>query len=382
MQAALDPAELSRYSRHIMLPEVGIEGQRKLKNARVILVGAGGLGTPAVMYLAAAGVGTLGIVDHDLVDESNLQRQVIHSSDSVGMLKTRSARISAARINPKIEVITHDLQLRAANARDVLAGYDIVIDGTDNFPTRYLVSDACVLLGKPNVYGSIQRFEGQASVFDARRGPCYRCLFPEPPPPGSVPSCSEAGVLGVLPGIVGLVQSTETIKLILGIGESLIGRLLLFDALEMRFREMKLRKDPDCPSCGNSPSVRELVDYEPCCANPPQGQPAATTDHDITPRELAEHLKLGRRFALVDVREDRELEICALPYTTQIPVGQLSHRIVELDREAETVVYCRSGVRSAAAANLLRGAGFRHVRNLEGGILAWIDDIDPTLAKY
>ncbi|MDQ2818461.1 MAG: molybdopterin-synthase adenylyltransferase MoeB [Candidatus Eremiobacteraeota bacterium] len=367
-----------------MLPEVGTEGQLKLKAARVVVVGAGGLGAPAIMYLAAAGVGTLGMVDDDRVEESNLQRQIIHATEHVGASKTSSARAAVARINPHVEVVSHDVRLRAANARDVLQGYDIVIDGTDNFPTRYLISDACVLLGKPNVYGSIQRFEGQASIFDARKGPCYRCLFPQPPPPGSVPSCAEAGVLGVLPGMVGLMQATETIKLILGIGESLIGRLLLFDALEMRFREMRLRKDEDCPACGAASSMRDLSDHESphMDLSLPQTGADATSVQDITPRELAEVLKLGRPFALVDVREDRELKLCALQYTAHIPVGQLANRLGELDAAAETVVYCRSGARSSSAAKMLREAGFPNVRNLAGGILAWIDDVDPTLAKY
>jgi molybdopterin/thiamine biosynthesis adenylyltransferase/rhodanese-related sulfurtransferase len=378
--------ELRRYSRHLSLPEVGLAGQRKLKQARVLIIGAGGLGAPLGLYLGAAGVGTIGIVDHDVVEESNLQRQVIHSTSGVGTSKARSAARRIADLNPAIETIVHEARLTSDNALSILKDYDVVVDGTDNFPTRYLVNDACVLLGKPNVYGSVYRFEGQASVFDAAIGPCYRCLFPEPPPPGAVPSCAEGGVLGVLPGIVGLIQATETIKRIAGIGESLVGRLLVFDALEMRFRELKLRKDPACPVCGPNPTVTSLIDYETFCGAAPQ-QPerngaVAAADADITPVELKGKLDRGETFDLVDVREEFELDIGKLPYTKWIPLVELADRVGELDKTKETIVYCRSGGRSGQAVRFLRGEGFGNARNLLGGILRWSDDVDPTIEKY
>lgn len=378
--------ELRRYSRHLTLPEVGLAGQRKIKQASVLIVGAGGLGAPLGLYLAAAGVGRIGIVDHDVVEESNLQRQVIHSTSGVGASKAQSAARRIADLNPGVDAVVHEARLTSENAMSILKDYDIVVDGTDNFPTRYLVNDACVLLGKPNVYGSVYRFEGQASVFDARIGPCYRCLFPEPPPPGAVPSCAEGGVLGVLPGIVGLIQATETIKRIVGIGESLVGRLLVFDALDMRFRELKLRKDPACPVCGPNPTVTSLIDYELFCGSAPQ-QPerngtVAAADAEITPIELKAKLDRGEQFELVDVREDFELDIGKLPYTKWIPLVELADRVGELDKEKETIVYCRSGGRSGQAVRFLRGEGFANARNLLGGILRWSDDVDPTIEKY
>jgi len=378
--------ELRRYSRHLSLPEVGLAGQQRLKQARVVIIGAGGLGAPLGLYLAAAGVGTIGIVDHDVVEESNLQRQVIHSTAGVGTSKARSAARRIGELNPAVQTVVHEARLTSENAFDILRGYDVVIDGTDNFPTRYLVNDACVLLGKPNIYGSVYRFEGQASVFDASAGPCYRCLFPEPPPPGAVPSCAEGGVLGVLPGIVGLIQATETIKRIVGIGESLVGRLLVFDALEMRFRELKLRKDPACPACGERPTVTSLIDYELFCGAAPQ-QPerngtVAAADADITLAELKAKLDRGDSFALVDVREEFEVEISKLPFTKWIPLVELADRVGELDKNAETVVYCRSGGRSGQAVRFLRGEGFARARNLLGGILRWSDEVDPSIEKY
>jgi adenylyltransferase/sulfurtransferase len=378
--------ELRRYSRHLSLPEVGMAGQRKLRTASVLIIGAGGLGAPLGLYLAAAGVGTIGIVDHDVVEESNLQRQVIHSTAGVGTSKAKSAARRIGELNPAVNAVVYEERLTSDNAFATLKDYDVVVDGTDNFPTRYLVNDACVLLGKPNVYGSVYRFEGQASVFDARVGPCYRCLFPEPPPPGAVPSCAEGGVLGVLPGIVGLIQATETIKRIVGIGESLVGRLLVFDALAMRFRELKLRKDPACPVCGLNPTVTSLIDYEFFCGVAPQ-QPerngaVAAADMDITPTELKAKLDGGESFELVDVREEFELDIGKLPYTKWIPLVELADRVGELDKSKETVVYCRSGGRSGQAVRFLRGEGFTNARNLLGGILRWSDDVDPSIEKY
>ncbi len=381
----LSPEEMRRYARHIIMPEVGLEGQKKLKQARVLLIGAGGLGSPASLYLAAAGVGTLGIVDFDVVEYSNLQRQIVHGTSDVGRSKLESARARLLDLNPEIEIETHEARLTSENALPILEGYDIVVDGTDNFPTRYLVNDACVLLGKPNVYGSIFRFEGQASVFYAQEGPCYRCLFREPPPPGLVPSCAEGGVLGVLPGIVGALQANETIKLILGTGEPLIGRLLLFDALRLRFRELRLRKDPECPICGPNPTVRELIDYEEFCGvrqaqaeeqRLQRGVPA------ITATELKARLDSGQRIRVIDVREPHEWNICKLDEAELIPLGSFPSRMNRLDSAEEIVVMCRSGVRSAHAVRLLQEAGFRKVYNLEGGILAWSDEVDPSLPKY
>jgi molybdopterin/thiamine biosynthesis adenylyltransferase/rhodanese-related sulfurtransferase len=369
----LSQEELRRYSRHLIIPEVGIEGQERLKAAGVLLVGMGGLGSPVALYLAAAGVGRLGIVDFDAVDDTNLQRQIIHGTPDLGRAKLDSARERIAAVNPHVLVEPHGVRLHSSNALEILRGYDLVVDGTDNFPTRYLINDACVLLGKPNVYGSVFRFEGQASVFDAARGPCYRCLFPEPPPPDSVPSCAEAGVLGVLPGIIGTIQANEAVKLILGIGQPLIGRLLLFDALAVRFREVKFGKDPRCPACRSHPVVRELIDYEAFCSSGVGAVP------EITPSELAGHRDAC---TLLDVREPFELEIARLADARHIPLGELANRIGELDRGQDLVVFCRSGVRSATAVRMLLAAGFPRVRNLAGGILAWAETIDPTLARY
>jgi len=370
--------EILRYSRHLILPEVGAEGQLKLKAAKVLLVGAGGLGAPLGLYLAAAGVGRIGLVDFDVVDFTNLQRQVIHGTSDVGRKKLDSAAGRMREINPFVRVDKHEVALSSENALDILRDYDIVVDGTDNFPTRYLVNDACVLLGKPNVYGSIFRFEGQASVFAVEGGPCYRCLYPEPPPPGLVPSCAEGGVLGILPGTIGLVQATETVKLILGIGEPLIGRLLLYDALAMRFRELKLRKNPECPVCGEHPTVTRLIDYHQFCGVPRQS-PQATGG--IQPAEVKAKFDRGERFQLIDVREPHEYRICRIPDATLIPLAELPRRIGELDPAAEIIVHCRSGVRSARAVGFLNQHGF-HARNMEGGILAWSDQVDPSVPKY
>ncbi|HEX8393002.1 MAG TPA: molybdopterin-synthase adenylyltransferase MoeB [Longimicrobium sp.] len=377
--------ETLRYSRHLILPEVGPAGQRRLKVARVLLVGAGGLGSPAALYLAAAGVGTLGIVDFDTVDETNLQRQIIHGTPDVGRTKLDSAADRIAAINPHVRVERHPVRLESANARQIVRGYDVVIDGSDNFPTRYLVNDACVLEGKPCVYGSILRWDGQASVFWAQRGPCYRCLFPEPPPPGSVPSCAEAGVFGVLPGIIGSVQALEALKLILETGETLLGRLLLFDALRMRFREMRLRRDPACPVCGDNPTVRELIDYERFCGIPSQNAPSDTRMiPEITPTELKQRLDRGDRLTIIDVREPMEWEIGNLePQGARlIPLGQLPDRVDEISRDEEIVLQCRSGARSGQALQFLQAHGYDRLLNLKGGILAWSDEVDPTIPKY
>jgi adenylyltransferase/sulfurtransferase len=388
---ALSNEEIQRYSRHLILPEVGAEGQKKLKASRVLMIGAGGLGSPLGLYLAAAGVGTIGIVDFDVVDYSNLQRQLLHGTKDVGRPKLDSARDRIKDINPHVEVAGYETALSSANAREILKDFDVVVDGTDNFPTRYLVNDACVLLGKPNVYGSIFRFEGQASVFDARRGPCYRCLYPEPPPPGLVPSCAEGGVLGVLPGIVGAIQAIETIKLILEVGDSLVGRLLTFDALAMRFRELKLRKNPDCVLCGPNPTVTELIDYQQFCGIKGGPSPEELADqerqrgHDweITPPELKAALDAGAPLYLLDVREPHEVAICQIPGTSAlIPVGSVGERMGELNPDADIVVYCRSGVRSARAFDQLRAAGFKNLRNLKGGILGWSREVDPSMPQY
>jgi adenylyltransferase/sulfurtransferase len=377
----LSREEIQRYSRHLIIPEVGVEGQLKLKNAKVLLVGAGGLGAPLGMYLAAAGVGRIGIVDFDVVDFSNLQRQVIHGTADVGRKKLDSAAETMRDINPHVRIDRFDTALSSENALGILKDYDIVVDGTDNFPTRYLVNDACVLLGKPNVYGSIFRFEGQATVFAYQGGPCYRCLYPEPPPPGLVPSCAEGGVLGILPGTVGLIQATETVKLILGIGEPLVGRLLLYDALAMRFRELKLRKNPDCPICGEHPTIMKLIDYLQFCG---VGKPAApsASDGDLEPAEVKAKLDRGDSFVLVDVREPHEWQIARIPAARLIPLGELGRRMGELDPADEIVAHCKSGVRSAKAVDILRKAGFQNVRNMRGGILAWSDKVDPSVPKY
>ena len=381
----LSPEEIRRYSRHLIMPEVGMEGQKKLKAARVLLVGAGGLGSPASLYLAAAGVGTLGIVDFDTVEFSNLQRQILHGTRDVGRSKLDSARERLLDVNPEIEIEGHEVRLSAENALQILSDYDIVVDGTDNFPTRYLVNDACVLLGKPNVYGSIYRFEGQVSVFFAEHGPCYRCLYQEPPPPGLVPSCAEGGVLGVLPGIVGALQANEAIKLILNAGDTLVGRLLLFDALRMRFRELRLRKDPECPICGVSPTIHELIDYEAFCGVPWAEEEQRRAESDVptmSATQLNERLQRGDRLHLIDVREPHEWEICRLEGADLIPLGSLPAELNRLDSADEIVIYCRSGNRSAHAVRLLQEAGFRKVYNLGGGILAWSDEVDPTVPKY
>jgi adenylyltransferase/sulfurtransferase len=365
------------------MPEVSMEGQLKLKQARVLLIGAGGLGSPLGLYLAAAGVGKLGIVDFDVVDFTNLQRQIVHSTADVGRPKLESARDRLSGINPHIEIVTHETALSSANAMDLFRDYDIIADGTDNFPTRYLVNDACVLLGKRNVYGSIFRFEGQASVFAAKDGPCYRCLYPEPPPPGLVPSCAEGGVLGILPGLVGVIQATEVVKLILGKGQPLIGRLLLVDALEMRFRELKLRKNPDCPICGKNRTIHALIDYEQFCGIHPEPPPApGVSEWEIEPVEVKRKMDRGEEFVLVDVREPHEAEICAIPGARLIPQGQVPSRVHELNSADEFVIHCRSGKRSAEIVDFLRKAGFRKVKNLRGGILAWSDQVDPTVPKY
>ena len=387
---ALSNAEVARYSRHLIMPEVGMDGQLRLKAASVLCIGAGGLGSPAALYLAAAGVGRLGIVDFDVVDYSNLHRQVIHGTPDVGRPKLDSARDRLSAINPEVRVETHEVALSSGNALDLLGGYDIVVDGTDNFPTRYLVNDACVLLRKPNAYGSIFRFEGQASVFAAPGGPCYRCLYPEPPPPGLVPSCAEGGVLGILPGVIGTIQATEAVKLIIGAGEPLVGRFLVYDALRMRFRELKLRRDPDCPVCGDRPTVTELIDYEHFCGVTPApgdsaggaGEGTAPAGDDATVEQLKARLDRSEDIFILDVREPQEHQICAIPGSTLIPLGDLPARLRELEGRGEMIVHCKSGVRSARAVKLLREAGFAGAKNLRGGILRWIDAVDPSLPKY
>ena len=380
--------ELGRYSRHLILPEVGMEGQQRLKAAKVLCVGTGGLGSPLALYLAAAGIGTLGLIDFDVVDASNLQRQIIHSTRDIGRKKIDSAQEKLNALNPALDVVKHDTMLTSANALEIFAQYDIIADGTDNFQTRYLVNDACVLTGKPNAYGSIFRFEGQASVFATEEGPCYRCLYPEPPPPGLVPSCAEGGVLGILPGLVGVIQATEVIKLILGKGEPLIGRLLLVDALTMRFRELKLRKNPDCPVCGANPTVTELIDYNQFCGIAPEPAQAAQVKNgipQISVRELKTRLDKKEinndNFLLLDVREPYEFQIAQIGGKL-IPQNDVPHRLSELNPEQEILVHCRSGARSQKIAELLKANGFQKVSNVAGGILAWSDEIDPTVQKY
>lgn len=381
-RSGLTREETERYSRHLLIPEVGREGQLALKRARVLVVGTGGLGSPVSLYLAAAGVGTLGLVDFDLVDASNLQRQILHATRDVGRKKTDSARESLHDVNPNVRIECFESRLTASNALEILGSFDIVIDGTDNFPTRYLVNDACVLLNKPNVYGSIFRFEGQASVFDpGAKGPCYRCLFAEPPPPGTVPSCAEGGVLGILPGVIGMIQATEAIKLILGAGESLVGRLLLFNALEMRFQELNLRRDARCAVCGDEPTVTELIDYEGFCGlRTPEPSDSGITE--ISPRELRERVHSGKSLVLIDVRESSEADICQIPGAQLIPLGEFPQGAEALDRSAPIVVYCKKGVRGQKAARLLTDAGFESVENLRGGILAWADEVDPEMPRY
>jgi sulfur-carrier protein adenylyltransferase/sulfurtransferase len=384
-QTELSKDEILRYSRHLILPEVGMEGQQKLKAARVLLVGTGGLGAPLGLYLAAAGVGKIGLVDFDVVDFTNLQRQVIHSTKDVGRKKLDSAAEKMVAINPYLEIVKHETALSSENALEILKDYDLVVDGTDNFPTRYLVNDACVLLHKPNVYGSIFRFEGQSTVFAYEGGPCYRCLYPEPPPPGLVPSCAEGGVLGILPGVIGLIQATEAVKLILGIGNVLVGRLLLYDALDMKFRELKLRKNPDCPVCGDHPTVTKLIDYHQFCGIPQQ--PAAPQETKVNPgeidvTELKAKLDRGDDFVLIDVREPHEYRIASIPGSKLIPLGEFPKHVGELNPDADIVIHCKSGMRSAKACGILRQAGFQNVRNVVGGILAWSDKVDPSVPKY
>src|SRR5271157_5908011 len=373
--------EIGRYSRHLLLPEVGLEGQQKLKAAKVLCVGTGGLGSPLALSLAAAGVGTLGLVDFDTVDSSNLQRQIIHSTADVGRPKIDSAEEKLKGLNPFINIVKYETMLTSANALEIISQFDVIADGTDNFQTRYLVNDACVLTGKPNAYGSIFRFEGQASVFATKEGPCYRCLYPEPPPPGLVPSCAEGGVLGILPGLVGVIQATETIKLILGSGEPLIGRLLLVDALAMRFRELKLRKNPDCPACGTHPTVTELIDYNQFCGIRGEESAAPVTSKDMTVEELKKRLDRGDDLFVLDVREPHEFQICNIGGYL-IPLNDLPKRVSELDSSREIVVHCKMGGRSAKAADFLRQSGFTKVHNLAGGINAWAERINPKVPKY
>jgi adenylyltransferase/sulfurtransferase len=380
----LSQDEIKRYSRHLIMPEVGMDGQRRLKAGSVLCIGAGGLGSPAAMYLAAAGVGRIGIVDFDVVDFSNLQRQLLHGTPDVGRSKLESAKDRLQALNPHVHVDTYETSLSSENALKLFEPYDVILDGTDNFPTRYLVNDACVLTGKPNAYGSIFRFEGQASVFGVKEGPCYRCLYPEPPPPGLVPSCAEGGVLGVLPGIVGVIQATESIKLILGIGEPLIGRFLIYDALKMRFRELKLRKDPECPVCGTHPTVTKLIDYQQFCGitPEPQTEAKAMNDWEISPVDLKRRLDAGEDLFILDVREPNEYQINRIPGSTLIPLGELPRRYQELPRDREIIAQCKMGGRSAKAMEYLKTVGFTNVKNLRGGILEWIDNVDPSQPKY
>ncbi len=381
-ETVLSNHEIARYSRHLILPEVGMEGQRKLKAARVLMVGAGGLGAPLGLYLAAAGIGRIGIVDFDIVDVSNLQRQVIHGTSDLGRKKLDSAADRMLEINPNLKVDKFGVALTSDNALNIIKDYDLVVDGTDNFPTRYLVNDACVLSRKPNVYGSIFRFEGQATVFAYQDGPCYRCLYPEPPPPGLVPSCAEGGVLGILPGLIGMVQATEAVKLILGIGETLKNRLLLYDALGMKFRELKLRKDRNCPVCGDHPTVTRLIDYQEFCGMTPQPEISMSTSDVIDATELKAKLDRGDDFDLIDVREPHEYQIARIPGARLIPLGELPKRMNELDRGSEIVMHCKAGGRSQQAVDFLKQNGFRKVRNMTGGITAWSDKVDATVPKY
>ncbi|MCC7439325.1 MAG: molybdopterin-synthase adenylyltransferase MoeB [Armatimonadetes bacterium] len=387
MPTQLTPNELRRYSRHILLPEFGIEGQRRLKESSVLLIGAGGLGSPLALYLAAAGVGHIGIVDSDVVEESNLQRQVLHGTPEVGKKKVESARKRMLEINQHIEVVTHDEPFTSANAMPIATGYNAIVDGTDNFPTRYLSNDVAVLLGIPNIYGSIFRFEGQASTFWSKHGPCYRCLYPEPPPPGSVSSCAEGGVLGVLPGVIGTLQATETVKVLTGIGEPLIGRLLLYDALAMQFRELRFARDPDCPLCGQHPTITGLIDYQEFCGIPAQSQTshkqstAAMALPEITVEQLAELRSSGTPHTLIDVREPHEYDLCNLGGAL-IPLGEIPARYSEIPREGRVVIHCRSGARSGKAVEYLQSLGYSNLENLAGGILAWSDRVDPSVPKY
>lgn len=383
-EVSLSKDEILRYSRHLIMPEVSMEGQLKLKKASVLLVGAGGLGAPLGMYLAAAGIGKIGLVDFDVVDFTNLQRQVIHGTKDVGKKKLDSAFETMADINPYVKLVPYETALSSDNALAIFKDYDVIVDGTDNFPTRYLVNDACVLLNKPNVYGSIFRFEGQATVFATEGGPCYRCLYPEPPPPGLVPSCAEGGVLGILPGVIGLIQATETVKLILGIGQTLAGRLMLYDALGMKFRELKLRKNPECPVCGDHRTVTKLIDYVEFCGVPHQEGPPepVAAKGDIEPAEVKAKQDRGDQFTLIDVREPHEFQICRIAGSVLIPLGELQKHLAELDPASEIVAHCKSGARSGKAVDFLKQQGFTKVRNMKGGILAWSDKVDPTVPKY
>jgi molybdopterin/thiamine biosynthesis adenylyltransferase/rhodanese-related sulfurtransferase len=377
--------EIARYSRHLIMPEVTLEGQKRIKAASILCIGTGGLGSPIALYLAAAGVGRLGLVDFDVVDFSNLQRQILHGTDDVGRKKLNSAKDRIKAVNPNVQVDLHDCFFRSENAKELVQSYDVIVDGTDNFPTRYLSNDVCVLTKKPNIYGSIFRFEGQCTVFAPHLGgPCYRCMFPEPPPPGMVPSCAEGGVLGVLPGIIGVMQAIEAIKLIIGIGEPLIGRLVSFDALKMRYKEFKIRRDPNCPICGDHPTIHELIDYEQFCGIP-QADAEAEKEMDvptINPIELKKMFDRKEDFVLIDVREPFEYDICRIDRAQLIPLGELPARLSELDSADEIVIHCKSGARSAKALRILQEAGFKKVLNLEGGITAWSDQVDPTVPKY
>jgi adenylyltransferase/sulfurtransferase len=384
--ASLTAQEVARYSRHLIMPEVATEGQKRLKASKVLLIGAGGLGSPLGLYLAAAGVGRIGLIDYDVVDFSNLQRQVIHGTHDVGRPKLQSANERLHALNPEVKIDLYETKLTSANALEIFESYDIVIDGTDNFPTRYLVNDACVLLGKPNVYGSIFRFDGQASVFYPPHGPCYRCLYPEPPPPGEVPSCAEGGVLGILPGLIGCIQATEAVKLILGKGSPLIGRLLFYDALQMKFQEFRVRRNPACPMCGEQPTITRLVDYEEFCGmrgeESPGPPPPGTSQWETTVEDLKRRLDAHEKLFILDVRNPEEFQICRIPGSTLIPLPELGKRFGELDRNREIVVHCKSGMRSLKAQNFLREQGFTKIKNLKGGILAWADRIDPAMPKY
>jgi adenylyltransferase/sulfurtransferase len=377
----LNREELIRYSRHILLPQVGEEGQRALKRSRVLLVGAGGLGSPVALYLAAAGVGTLGLVDFDTVDLSNLQRQILHGSSAIGSAKIDSATDRLRDINPNVHVEPYETRLTAGNALEIARGYDLIVDGTDNFATRYLVNDTSVLLGIPNVYGSVYRFEGQASVFGTAEGPCYRCLFRDPPPPDLVPSCAEAGVLGVVPGLIGTIQATETIKILLGIGETLVGRLLIIDAMTMGFRTLEIRKDPECPACGTR-EITELIDYDAFCGSVASGETPSKTVKEILPSQLAQRLQRGEKLEIIDVREPYEWQIGHIPGARLVPLGQIAEEIPRLDKRRETILYCKVGARSMDAAKQLANAGITDVSNLAGGILRWIDEVDPTMPRY
>ena len=381
-EVTLSKDEILRYSRHLIMPEVGMEGQLKLKRASVLLVGTGGLGAPLAMYLTAAGIGRIGLVDFDVVDYTNLQRQVIHGTKDVGRPKIDSAIETMRDINPFVTLDRHETALTSENALDIIKDYDLVVDGTDNFPTRYLVNDACVLLNKPNVYGSIFRFEGQATVFAVEGGPCYRCLYPEPPPPGLVPSCAEGGVLGILPGVIGLIQATEAVKLILGAGTSLVGRLMLYDALNMKFRELKLRKNPECPLCGDHRTITKLIDYQEFCGIPRHAPEPVVDLSEVDPVTVKAKFDAGDKFTLIDVRETHEYQICHIPGSRLIPLGDLPNQLATLDPGAEYIMQCKSGMRSGKATDLLRQAGFKNVRNMKGGILAWSDKVDPSVPKY